>query len=222
MPYLRFQLLPRLTLLLFASLLLGACSSSVETTVTRFNQLDDRPRGSIAVQAAERQLQDSLEFDYHQGLLEHYLMREGYRIVSSSANPDYIAFLSYGIDSGTTEVSSRPVMGHRMSVGFGVADVDDDGNVFYGSYLMPSYGVVGNTTSTQTLYTSAIALDIVARDQLDDETPRPVFEGRAQSRGLCSSITPIFDPMLQALFEQFPGVSGQTLTIKVETEDSGC
>ena len=215
--------LTRLLMVTSGLVLLAGCSN-VQTTVTSFHNLNQGigGNGSISVMAGDKKLHGTLEFSHHRALLEQRLMEQGYQVTAPGNDSDYVAFLSYGIDGGRTELSSRPVMGTTVGVGFGAVDVDDDGNVFYGSYLMPTFGVVGSTTDSQTLYTSAIAIDIVERDSLEGSDPKRLYEGRARSSGRCSAITPIFDEMLSALFEDFPGVSGQTQTKSVRSSGDSC
>ncbi len=75
---------------------------------------------------------------------------------------------------------------------------------------MPTYGVVGSSTSTVTsdVYTRKLAIDIVTSDTLNSEKPDKVYEGRVTSKGSCGAIAEVMDEMLEALFSKFPNGSG--------------
>lgn len=213
----------RLLIAVLATLSLAGCSS-VQTTITRFHQIPpgqtDIARGqSIQVMAGDKRLEGTLEFNHHRQLLEQFLIAQGYRPVSADQagdEPDLLAFLSYGIDGGRAERGSEP---GGMTMGIGVGS----GGHRFGtlSYLIPMYSTPTHSGS-EVIYTSAIAIDIVERANLKDNDPQRLYEGRARSSSRCAAITPIFDEMLSALFEDFPGVSGQTQTKNIKSSGDNC
>ncbi|MEH6472187.1 MAG: hypothetical protein V7752_13140 [Halopseudomonas sp.] len=191
-------------------LLVIAGCSNVQTTVTSFHQLSPSDIGSIRIAAGNDTVQGTLEFEHHQTVLAQHLEAQGFDVRGPDADTDYVAFLSYGIDGGRTEVSSQPT----SSLGIGASR----GRAGYRGGV---YGSVDTTTS-ETLYSNTIALNIVERASLATDQPKPIYEGRAKSSHRCKAITPIFDEMLTALFENFPGVSGETQTIKVKSNGDSC
>ncbi len=79
-----------------------------------------------------------------------------------------------------------------------------------------------DTRSSEVRYSSAIAVDIVERNNLRGSDPLRLYQGRARSSSNCALITPIFNQMLSALFEDFPGVSGQTQTKTIRSNGHSC
>ena len=80
---------------------------------------------------------------------------------------------------------------------------------------MPTYGVVGSSTSSSTTYTRAIALDIVDANSLKADQPKKVYESRVKSSGSCSVIAGVFNELLEAMFKGFPGDNGKTRSAQI-------
>jgi hypothetical protein len=175
------------------------------------------------VVAGDNRLAGTLGFDHHRQLLEQFLSAQGYRVVDATQtdDSDLIVFLSYGIDQGHTEASAEP-SGLSMGAGFDTGSTGRHSSMLYGSYWMPIYASAADTSNSETLYTSAVAVDIVERSSLGDGDPKRLYEGRARSRNRCASITPIFDEMLTALFVDYPGVSGETHTKTIKSNGDSC
>lgn len=74
---------------------------------------------------------------------------------------------------------------------------------------MPTFGVVGSAVGSATEYTRVIALDIVEAQGLKDGKAVKVYEARAKSSGSCGVFAGVFEEMLEALFEGFPGDDGK-------------
>lgn len=74
---------------------------------------------------------------------------------------------------------------------------------------MPTYGIVGSSTSSVTTYNRAIALDIIEAKSFKEGDPKTVYQGRTRSEGSCSVIVEVFDEMLEAMFSDFPGENGR-------------
>jgi hypothetical protein len=56
------------------------------------------------------------------------------------------------------------------------------------------------------------------KPDIKEGRPKKLFELRARSVGICSSISAVFDEMLESMFVEFPGESGKFRTISLETE----
>lgn len=204
--------------LLIASLLSG-CMSFVRTTTTTFYVPDHNKRGSIYVVSASAEANNSLEFKHYKERFEHKLVAAGYSIAKNTNDAQFIAIVSYGIDTGRTSIVSTPIFGQTSG-----GTTYSSGTVYgYGSsasysgtsYTMPTYGIVGTATGSVQVYTRAIAMDIVDAQSLKTETPNKIYEIRAKSTGSCSVIAEVFDEMLEAMFKKFPGESGKSITIEI-------
>lgn len=201
----------------------GCASNKVVTNTTSFYIPSFKAAGTIAVLATDENVKESLEFLHYKSLIEKQLNANGFEIKSTPQQAKYIAYVSYGIDTGKSAVITTPVIGqtsggYRYNSGT-VIGTDGPKTYSFTSYSMPTYGVVSSTTSTQTYFTRAIALDIVESESIQpDRKIVKTYEGRAKSTGSCSQIAAVFETMLQAIFEDFPGQNGKVRVIKVDTE----
>ena len=211
---------------LVASLLSGCMSLSiVRTTTTTFYVPDHNKRGSIYVVSVSAETNNSLEFKHYKERIEQKLVVAGYSIAKDTTEAQFIAIVSYGIDTGKTSIVSTPIFGQT-----GGGTTYSSGTVYgYGSsasysgtsYTMPTYGMVGTTTGSFQVYTRAIAIDIVEVQRLKTDNFNKIYEIRAKSTGSCSVIAGVFDEMLEAIFKKFPGESGKSITIEIPVDTNG-
>lgn len=203
----------RIFTLLLVLLVAGCAGPRVVTNNTAFYVDAYAPRGSISVAAAEAGTNNSLEFTAYKKKFEAQLVKAGYRIEDDPDKADFIALVAYGIDNGETATVSTPIFGQ---VGWGTAFSSrtirtSDGSVkrIRTSYIMPSYGVIGSSTGSVTVYNRAIALDIVEANSFKQGNPEKVYEGRTKSIGRCPVFVEVFDELLEAMFSDFPGENGR-------------
>ncbi|KAA0888135.1 DUF4136 domain-containing protein [Oryzomonas rubra] len=203
--------------LLLVALLLFGCVEVV-TKTTAFYTPDYKIRGSISVVAAEAAVNSSLEFARYKTKFEEKLADKGYSIASNPSEAQFIAFVSYGIDTGKNANVSTPIFG-QTGGGTSYSYGSVGGTSFSGtSYSMPTYGVVGSINSSVAIYTRAIALDIVDAASLKAGHAVKVYEARAKSSGTCSVMAGVFEEILEALFTEFPGENGKVRTITVQSK----
>jgi len=203
--------------------LLAGCAGiqpGVETTTTTYYSGQYQQRGTIAVSSANATTDNSLEFQAYRTRIEAQLAAVGYTITDRASHPDFVALVSYGIDNGTTTQSSTPIYGQTgggTTYSSGSLYGSGGSGSYQGStYTMPTYGVIGNSTRTDTTYNRAIAIDIVEASSLQSGNPQKQYEMRAKSSGSCSVIGEVFDEMLQAMFSDFPGENGKSRTVSVK------
>jgi len=201
---------------------LAGCGSIVRTTKTIYHAPDHAVRGTIAVVAFDQNLNESLSFVPKKQNIEGHLSSVGYTIVNADESPTYLALVSYGIDNGTTKVSSVPIFGQT---GGGttyhsgtVSSFGSSGSYSGSSYTMPTYGIVGSQTVSDQWYTRHVDIDIVLASSLSAEKPKKMYEMRGKSSGSCSVIDGVFDSITAALFDKFPGVNGKTETIDIDSD----
>ena len=204
--------------------LAGCAANKVVINATSFYVPEYKSSGSIAVVAVDEKVVDTLEYSHYKSLIESQLNNQGYSIAGSPQQAQFIAFISYGIDSGKTTYVNTPVIGqigggYRYNSGT-IMGTDGPKTYAYTSYTMPTYGVVSSTTREQTHYTRVIALDIVEAKGINTQKSQKVYEGRAKSTGNCSEIAVVFSTMLDALFKDFPGPNGKVRVNKVDIETS--
>ena len=73
-----------------------------------------------------------------------------------------------------------------------------------------------NRTSTKQMYVRKVDLVIYDGMTYNTENPTRVFEGSAVSTGTNGQIEPVMPYIVQAIFDQFPGASGETRTVRIE------
>jgi len=191
----------------------GCATPHVVTNNTAFYVDTYESKGSISVVSGEADVNSSLEFAAYKKKFERKLSEAGYQIEADPNKADYIALVAYGIDDGKTSTVSTPIFGQTgggTTYSSGTV-YGSSGSVNYSgsSYTMPTYGVVGSSTGSETTYNRAIALDIVEASSFKEGNPRKVYEGRTKSKGSCSVIVEVFDEMLEAMFTDFPGENGR-------------
>lgn len=193
----------------------------VQTRTTAFYTPEFTTSGKIFVLAADNDLNNSLEFSHYKRKFEEKFSENGYQIVQSTSEADYIALVAYGIDDGKTSIVSTPIFGQTgggTTYSSGTVYGSGGSTSYSGtSYTMPTYGVLGSSTGSVTQFTRAIALDVIdAKSTVNDI--KKVYEARAKSTGSCSVIAGVFDEILEAMFKGFPGESGKTRKVEVPSK----
>lgn len=198
---------------------LAACTSSLNTRVSRFNELPPPNGQTIAVVSDDAALTGGIEFSQYARVVEERLAAVGYRPVSSPQGADLVARLDYGVDQGRERIRSSGVYrdpfwgpwygyGPRFGRGFG------PGFGFRGAW---GYGWqdpwFDNGIESYTVYTSGVSLKI---DRAADG--RRLFEGKSEAVSTANRLQYLVPNLIEALFTGFPGNSGETVRITVAPE----
>lgn len=207
-------------LLLAATLSLAACVQ-VQSNVTRFHE-DFPTVGKRFVMVTTAQQDTSLEY-------KSYAEKVGQRLQSYGMKPaqnaDYGVTLNFAVDGGHEVISSTPVYG---PAGGGtvfesgtIRTTDELGHVVKGKYkgqkyIAPSYGVVGTDVSSSTVYNRTLEMKIS-----DQKTHQTVFEGKVESAGGEKTFAAVADCLIAAMFQNFPGQSGQTQSVILDADECG-
>ena len=201
----------RFLLVLVACLVSAACANNaVRTNVAVTHALPAAGAAkTIAIVPYTENMAPSPDFQTYSARLAAHLQQKGYTVVpSGGAQPDYLAFFLYRIDGGTPvnqlEGRAAPNTGSIITYGLRTAF----------------------STSTRRLYMRAVTVEIVDRARFRPNEPNSLLEARVYSGsvvsdGPCSTMAPVIDPMLSALFADFPGQSGRLQTIDIQA-DTGC
>ena len=69
----------------------------------------------------------------------------------------------------------------------------------------------------------SVTVDIVDRARFNPNAPNSyldarVYSGSVTSDGACSAMAPVIDPMLTALFTDFPGQSGRLQAVNIPAD----
>lgn len=214
----------RLSPLFAAAMVLTACGPQMVTSdVTRFHTLPPTASAearTFTILPRPNQV-GSLEFQQYAELIANRLTAQGYRpLPSESGTADVVVFLDFGVSTGPVEVRSSPVYG-SVGLGYGFGRWPHRYGVGGSFPLYPFDGVVGYDTYSVTKYTRWVDIDMLKGPEFRAGHQVSVFEGRAVSEGAGKSLPAVMPYMVTALFDHFPGPSGQTVAVSVPVPEGG-
>ena len=200
-------------------LALSACASNFNSQVTRFASQLPAPQGqSFAVVADDPALAGGLEFSQYARLVEDRMARLGYQPAPPEAATLLVRF-DYGVDKGRERVR-RSGFGDPFWSGWYGPRMGYWGYGRRGWY--PPMGAWGygwydpwfdSRVESYTVYTSGISLKI---DRKADG--QRLFEGKAEAASLSNRLQYLVPNLVEAMFTDFPGRSGETVRISVAPE----
>ncbi|WP_114522428.1 DUF4136 domain-containing protein [Altererythrobacter sp. ZODW24] len=197
----------------------AACATPFKADVSRFQTQLPAPQGqTFAVVADDPALAGGLEFSRYADFVEAEMAALGYT-EASPENATLLVRFDYGVDNGRERI--------RRS-GFG-----GYGDPFYSPwYRYSPYRRLGfrhyrasrwgygwhdpffdSGVRSQTVYTSGIDMKI---DRTADG--ERLFEGKAQAASTSNRLQYLVPNLVEAMFTDFPGNSGETVRISVAPE----
>jgi hypothetical protein len=207
-----------------AALALGACATPFRADVARFQTQLPAPQGqSFAVEAGNPALAGGIEFGQYASLVAGELTRYGYRPAAPGERPEMIVRMSYDIDKGRERVRSTPGFGDPWYGGYygrgfyrpvvvtgrgGRRYVYGWRDPFMWGGFGPGFGY--NDVESYTVYTSG--LDVQISRASDGYR---LFEGRAEAQSRDNNLQAIVPNLIEAMFTNFPGNSGELVRITV-------
>ena len=197
----------RFLVVLIASLVAAACASVRSNIAVTHTLPAAGSAKTVAIIPYTNTLGARPDFNDNAAKLAAQLRSKGYNVVErdGSPAPDYLAFFLYTIDGGTAvnqlEGRAAPATGSIITYGLRTAF----------------------STSTRRIYMRSVTVDIVDRVRFNPNAPATyvdarVYSGSVTSDGACSALAPVIDPMLMALFANFPGESGQLRTLDIPAD----
>ncbi len=178
-------------------LLLAGCARNFEAEVTRFHQITQVGGQSATVVPADPALQ-GLEFASFADIVGRHLERYGYS-AAGKATPDLRVVMGYGLAEIGSE-RSGPV------VGIGVGH--------YGRHTGVSFSGLFNVGGGRRTYYS-YRLDLVIEDTASGQR---IFEGHSVTSGQGADMGAVMPYLVAALFENFPGNSGETIRVELPVD----
>ncbi len=206
----------RALLALLVVSLLAACGPRMVTSqVTRFHALPPGFAGESFTILPEQGQVGSLEFQSYADLVAAQLQARGLTPVPASEKADYVVYLDYGIGPPRTIVGTRPSPFYG-SFGYGFGSRRHRDRWGYGLGVGFPFGPFGPyETYAVTRYDRWLEVEMLDAGALRAGKPVHVFEGRAISEGSSASLPQVMPYLAAALFENFPGMSGQTVRVAV-------
>ena len=200
---------------------LSACAQNFNANVSRFQAQLPAPQGqTFAVVADDPALAGGLEFSQYARLVEAQMAKLGYVPAASADNANLVVRFDYGVDKGRERLRSTgagfadpfwsPWYGYGRRSGYW-------GRMGYYPYRSWGYGFYDpwfdNGVESYTVYTSGIELKIDSKAD-----GRRLFEGKAEAVSTSNRLQYLVPNLVEAMFTDFPGNSGETVRITVAPE----
>jgi hypothetical protein len=190
---------------------LSACAPSFTAQVARFNVLPPPSGQTFTIEPLDPNKVGSLEFATFAGFVRQGMIANGFTEATVPTNAAVIAKFDYAVGPPRTMVQSTPgwgpAWGSAWGPGYGWGRYGGWGG--WGGWGGGAWGApqVYSTTT----YQAWTELHI---DRATDKAS--LFEGRAQTNSSTDALTALVPNLVRALFTNFPGVSGETVTIRFD------
>lgn len=195
---------------------LAACTSGFRADVSRFQSQLPAPQGqTFAVVADDPKLAGGLEFSQYADLVEARMAQLGYTEADPSKASLLVRF-DYGVDNGREKVTGGSSFRHDPFWDPWYGYRGYWGRSAYFRSRMWGYGWYDpffNDADTRTVYTSGISLKI---DRAADG--ERLFEGKAEAVSTSKRLQYLVPNLVEAMFTDFPGNSGETVRITIAPE----
>jgi hypothetical protein len=196
-----------------ALLTVAGCTEPFQANVARFQSLPVPQGQTFFVQPVDVRNEGGLEFAQYAGLVTQRLAAYGYAPAPAGAKATMTVQLDYGIDHGVQKTVSRPSAAPFGPYGFGRYGYGRRwgyGSAFYYGWDPFWYDpFFDQSIDTYTVYTSFVTMTIIRADG------QHVFEGKAKARSLDDNMTVLVPKLIEAMFTNFPGQSGEEVKITV-------
>ena len=208
-----------LVMVLAASLAAFAgAEKPVSAEVTAVHQLPANLSGAKFSFVPTAEQGASQEYLKYQDQVRHQLIARGIA-EAPLADADLAVGLAWVASKGQPQTEAVPSMGAEASFGAnnrGNADAAT-GAPNLNSSLTPLYS--STTTLSQTVYTRRLTLMMYAIKSATADQAREVYEGTVTSVGSSNELGPLVPKLIDALFADFPGKSGQVRTVQLLCSD---
>ncbi|ALE15565.1 putative lipoprotein transmembrane [Altererythrobacter epoxidivorans] len=199
---------------------LAACATPFKADVSRFQSQLPAPQGqTFAVVADDPALAGGLEFSQYADVVEAEMEQLGYSQAASPEDATLLVRFDYGIDKGRERVRTTSMRDPFWDPWYRYRDPFYRSRYYrrpagywgYGFYD-PWFGDRG--VESYTVYTSGIDMKI---DRT--ATGERLFEGKAQAVSTSNRLQYLIPNLVDAMFTDFPGNSGETVRITIKPEE---
>lgn len=206
--------LTRLALPAAMALGLAACAPSpFKADVSRFAVPLPAPAGqTFAVVAEDPKLVGGLEFGTYADAVAAELTQLGYVRAASPESADMLVRFDYRVDGGRERVRTDPGVGFGPWGRWGGWGGGWGGGGWGLGFNDPFLG--GPDVRSYTIYTSGVEVKIDRRAD-----GQRLFEGRAEAVSRSNRLPRLVPNLVDALFTDFPGNSGETVRITIRDDE---
>ena len=196
---------------------LTGCANFIETKVSIFHELESSLSKVTYALVPTKEQEDSLEYQSYANLVKIELEKRG--MTEAPYNQaKYAIFMFYGIDNGKEVITSYPIVGPTgTGSSYTSGTVNSYGNMatYSGTtHYLPTYGVVGTGSMSDTVFTRYLNIDIINIANSGNGKVKKVYEGKAISLGATGQLVSVMPAIVKSVFEDFPGKSGSSRTIQ--------
>ena len=204
---------------------LSACATGFNADVSRFQTQLPAPTGqTFAVVAEDPALAGGLEFSHYANYVAQHMQRLGYTPVANASDATLLVRFDYGVDQGRERIRSTgfardpffsPWYGYSpylVRTPFGYRRAYSPMGAWGYGYYDPFFN--RPEVTSYTVYTSGIDVKI---DRAADNVR--LFEGKAEALSTSNRLQYLVPNLVEAMFTDFPGNSGETVRISVAPEN---
>lgn len=184
-------------------LTLSACAERMQTQVSRFHTISAPPAGEKVLIEPADPARAGIEFAGYADLVGQELGQHGYQ-PAKGETPDIIARLAFEV----VELPGAADGGSSTRIGLGIGG----GGRHLGGGLGTSFGLGGS--EPQSSYVRRLMVVMI-----DADSGQRIYEGRVESRGRNPDLAAVMPYLVEALFREFPGTSGETKMVKLDVDD---
>ena len=207
--------------LLITWLCAGCVVAPVTSDVTVFHRLGASLEGSsfsfIALDG-----QQSLEHESYCQVVRSHLSAAGMHEAPSADQALYLIAIDYFIGAPIQRTGPMPVFGQTgVSGSSTTGTIQTYGNtstVQTNTTYTPTYGVTGYVPISSMSYRRGFTLLMYDTKRVQAGDFKPSYEGKVASVGSTGALPRVLPTLIEALFQEFPGESGETRTEELRCE----
>lgn len=198
----------------------SACSNTFKSNVSRFHELPQPHGETVLIVPKDPAKNTSLEFASYANMVGSYLGQQGYR-PAGDGKADLIVELDYSVDDGKVMVRSYP---SSFSFGYGYYHPFYHRTFwhypywrysgFYHSRFWGYYDPYDRDVRSYVNYTRKLTIAI----RPNVAGAKNIFEGTVESVGRNNKLPELMPLMVQAMFTNFPGMTGTTEKIVIDLD----
>lgn len=189
------------------ALALAACTTPFRADVTRFQVMPPPAGQSVFIEPAEASASGSLEFQTFAMSLQQQLTQTGFSIAPDRSSASLVARFGYGVGPAREKIASDPTW--YGGWGWGAPGWGGWG------WGAPGWGGWGGWGWGPDVYSYTVWPSYVTLDIARAADGQSLFEGRAETTQRTDALTVLVPQLVESLFVGFPGVSGETVQVKL-------